>query len=388
MKKSERLQRKTLIKTQRVWIRLTRACNNHCMFCLDQDAQNNSFISKTKVVNTLQKALPLLKVKRVVLSGGEPTIHPDFLEIIKLSKKMGYEHIQVITNGRMFSYKSFLEETIDSGLKEITFSFHGHNAKTHDRLTQAEGSFYEALAGLRNALHFKQKNLIISIDIVLNKLNVKYLYHMLKFFMHLGVFEFDLLQIIPFGRAWNNKELLFYDFENAQCFLKKAFTLAKSKNAHIWTNRFPAHHLIGFEYLMQDSDKLYDEIGGREKIFNNFLKKGIIMPCKGERCLFCFLSKFCEDLESFYFKKFLKSQALPSCLNTRKDIKFEKKVLKFNKSSFTIFDFLDFYIPYRYFLKPQHCVQCIQHDDCPGMQYDFLKQEGFKTIVPITKTIR
>ena len=47
--------------------------------------------------------------ERLILSGGEPTMHPNFLDFVKLGKRAGYRKVQTVTNGRMFTYPEFLE---------------------------------------------------------------------------------------------------------------------------------------------------------------------------------------------------------------------------------------------------------------------------------------
>ena len=35
----------------------------------------------------------------VQFSGGEPTIHPDFLRIVATARDLGFSHIQIASNG-------------------------------------------------------------------------------------------------------------------------------------------------------------------------------------------------------------------------------------------------------------------------------------------------
>ncbi|MDI6759046.1 MAG: radical SAM protein, partial [Candidatus Omnitrophota bacterium] len=311
MHKTEIQKQEAIVQEKRLWVRLTRVCNNQCLFCLDKEAQDGSVVPFEKVRLNLQKGRRL-GIKRLVLSGGEPTLHPVFFDIITLAKNLGYEHIQVISNGRMFAYFKFLRQAVKSGISEITFSMHGHNRRLHDRQTKISGSFQQSLAGLLNAL--KIKSLIVSVDIVISKINVRQLADILKFFINLGVYEFDLLQVIPFGRAWDNRDILFYDIQKSIKFLNRAFILSEDPRLHIWTNRFPPLYLEGFEYLIQHPAKLYDEVGGRRGMFNRFLSKGQLMDCYGEKCAFCFLKDFCKDLIKLKKEKKMLPYEQPFCL--------------------------------------------------------------------------
>jgi len=376
------VEMKNAAQEKRHWVRLTRACNNHCIFCLDKETQNGSCLSEAEITINLKRGVSL-GIKRVVLSGGEPSIHPDFLNIVKIAGELGYEHIQVITNGRMFAYPGFLNQAVKNGLLEITFSMHGHNNKLHDKLTKVVGSFQQSLTGLISALSIEE--LIVSVDVVINKVNIEYLADILKFFINLGVKEFDLLQVIPFGRAWDNRDILFYDIKKSLPFLNKAFSLSKNPNLHIWTNRFPPEYLEGFEELIQYPGKLYDEIGGRQDMFNNFLNSSKVIRCRGKRCSYCFLKSFCKDLIQLKEKGRLASYAKPFCLKKAKEAPGPEKRPKYilDKSGKDILNFLSFYIKHRYFVKGLRCQECRFNNCCAGMRCDDIRSYGFKVLQPV-----
>ncbi|MDP1852655.1 MAG: radical SAM protein [Candidatus Omnitrophota bacterium] len=377
------MQREIIPQVKRHWVRLTRGCNNRCLFCLDKEAHDGSVIPLEKIKADLQKGRGL-GIRRVVLSGGEPTIHPDFFNIVNMARTLGYSHIQVITNGRMFAYQSFLKQAIESGVSEITFSLHGHNSRLHDQQTKVPGSFQQSLVALVNAL--KEKDLIVSVDIVINKINVMYLASILEFFINLGVYEFDLLQVIPFGQAWAKRDILFYDIQKSIKFLRKAFMLSKDPRLHIWTNRFPPQYLEGFEYLIQHPAKLYDEVGGRKDMFNNFLFKGKVMDCKGLRCRFCFLENFCKDLIELKKKNKILSHASPFCLGEINEPGYSGRPAVYvqnDQKNKDILKFLDFYIQHRYFLKSKRCKECKHMAGCAGMQCNYIRKHGFEVLSPI-----
>ena len=162
---------------------------------MDKDAQDGSCVSLAEVNRALQAGRKQ-KAKKVVLSGGEPTLHPEFTNIVKSAKKLGYTKIQVITNGRMFAYEKFLDRAINSGISEITFSMHGHNQRLHDKQTGVKGAFVQALTGLTAAL--QDQELIVNVDIVINKINIRYLEDIIKFYINLVCCHF-IISFIKFG---------------------------------------------------------------------------------------------------------------------------------------------------------------------------------------------
>jgi len=281
---------------KRNWVRLTFACNDHCIFCLDSNTHNGEMRDREEVrqqiVDGRRKG-----ATRLILSGGEPTIHPQYVDFIRLGRQAGYSKIQTVTNGRLFSYNAFLTRCLDAGLSEITFSVHGPNAKIHDALVGTKGAFEEEMAGLRGALEDGRP--IVNIDIVVNRGNVRQLPEMLRKFTEMGVGEFDLLQVVPFGRAFEEgRDTLFYDLTEMRPYLQEALAYSKRPDVHIWMNRFPPQHLEGYEHLIQDPYKLNDEVRGRKEEYARLLDDGVWLDCRDPaRCKYCYLERLCDTLE-------------------------------------------------------------------------------------------
>jgi len=281
---------------KRNWVRLTFACNDHCIFCLDSNTHNGEMRARDEV---RQQILDGRRkgATRLILSGGEPTIHPSYVDFIRLGRQAGYRKIQTVTNGRLFSYGDFLKRCLDAGLSEITFSVHGPNAKIHDALVGTKGAFEEEMAGLRGALDDGRP--IVNIDVVVNRGNVKQLPEMLRLFTEMGVGEFDLLQVVPFGRAFaEGRDTLFYDLTEMRPYLQEALAYSKRPDVHIWMNRFPPQHLEGYEHLIQDPYKLNDEVRGRKEEYARLLDEGEWLDCRDPaRCKYCYLERLCDTLE-------------------------------------------------------------------------------------------
>jgi hypothetical protein len=199
----------------------------------------------------------------------------------------------------MFAYPEFLETSLKNGLSEITFSLHGHTAKLHDALVGTPGAFEQEVAGLKAAL---AAPVVVNVDIVINKQNVKHLPVMLDTFYGWGVREFDLLHIIPFGNAWTDaRHHLFYDLDDPEIIaaLRKAFAYSKMPDVHVWLNRFPPPHTEGFEDLIQDPYKLNDEVRGRREEYDKYLSIGQKLMCRQpERCKYCYLQGLCDTLDT------------------------------------------------------------------------------------------
>ncbi len=281
---------------KRNWVRLTFDCNDHCVFCLDSDAHDGTVRDRDDVKKQILDGRRA-GATRLILSGGEPTIHPQYVDFVHLGRLAGYPKIQTVTNGRMFAYGDFLKRCLDAGLSEITFSLHGPNARVHDALVGTKGAWEEEMKGLRGALADGRP--IVNVDVVVNRANVKHVPEMLQMLIDLGVHEFDLLQVVPFGRAFKDgRDTLFYDLDEARPYIQAALAFSKRPDVHIWMNRFPPQHLEGYEHLIQDPYKLNDEVRGRKQEFAHWIAEGEPLDCRDPaRCRYCYLEKLCDSLE-------------------------------------------------------------------------------------------
>ncbi len=78
-----------------------------------------------------EQSITLLRgvnAREVCLIGGEPTIDPRFIEMVRRLKEEGF-FVSVVTNGIKFADKRFLADAVDAGLKNIVLSL-----KSADRL--------------------------------------------------------------------------------------------------------------------------------------------------------------------------------------------------------------------------------------------------------------
>jgi len=280
----------------RHWVRCVTACNNRCLFCLDADTPLDKILPLAELRRDIDRGRDERGATRLVLSGGAPTLHPDFAELIRYGVSRGYERVQCITNGHRFADPAFLRSCLDAGLGEITFSLHGHTAAVHDALTQTPGSFARLIQGLGRAV--KDGRPVVNIDVCLNQQNIAHLEQIVELGISLGVTEFDLLHVIPQAAAFENRTRLFYDVREHLPTLQRVLRLNRHPRFHIWTNRLPATHLEGFEEHIQSPRKLADEVAGRHHQVREYLDHGTPLACRDpRRCPHCFLEPFCTTMD-------------------------------------------------------------------------------------------
>jgi MoaA/NifB/PqqE/SkfB family radical SAM enzyme len=278
------------------WVRLTAACNSKCVFCLDAEAQDGRFMAFEDICTEVRRGREEKGATRLVVSGGEATIHPRFHEVVRYAKGQGYRWVQTVTNGVRLADRDFFLAAVAAGLDEITFSLHGHTPELHDRLTRTKRGFESLMRAMIRAV--RDGRVVVNVDVCINRQNVEHLEAIVALCSRVGVREFDLLHIIPQGVAFENRDELFYDVDEHAEALRKVFRLARHPGFHIWTNRFPVQHLEGLEELIQDPHKMLDEVGGRRVQFRRYLDAGTAIDCRDpNRCPHCFIEPFCSALD-------------------------------------------------------------------------------------------
>ena len=294
--KSRMLERERVANVKKHWVRLVTACNSRCVFCLDTDTPRGVYLLEEDVRRELRRGREELHADKVILSGGEGSIHPKFVDFIRYAKEIGYDRVQTVSNGVMFSQLEFYRAAVDAGLGEITFSLHGHTPELHDRLTGTRGAFHRLMNGMMRAI--REGRIIVNVDVCINKQNVAYIDQIVDLCLSVGVHEFDLLHVIPQGVAFENRNELFYDPIEHLPRLQKVFRLNRHPGVVIWTNRFPVEFLEGLEDLIQDPHKMLDEVNGRRHQIKRYLDEGVPLECRDkERCQYCFIEPFCNTAD-------------------------------------------------------------------------------------------
>lgn len=110
-------------------IDLTNRCNLTCPICF-ANANVSGFVyepSYEQIVAMLQQLLnsrptPCTSVQ---FSGGEPTEHPRFHEIIRAASDMGFTNIQIATNGINHADLDFARKSREAGLHTLYLQFDG-----------------------------------------------------------------------------------------------------------------------------------------------------------------------------------------------------------------------------------------------------------------------
>jgi MoaA/NifB/PqqE/SkfB family radical SAM enzyme len=99
---------------------LGKRCNYDCSYCPASIHDNSSPHTDIEILKaTVDKLMTLGKPIRLSFTGGEPTVHPKFKELIKYCNHVGVSWISVTTNGTL-PYEFYASLDVD----QLLFSIH------------------------------------------------------------------------------------------------------------------------------------------------------------------------------------------------------------------------------------------------------------------------
>jgi MoaA/NifB/PqqE/SkfB family radical SAM enzyme len=201
-------------------------CNNRCLMCTNPEAPwpawDGSFdYGYEAIIGRLEKIKEEIKKDdSIYLSGGEPTLHPRFFDLMNYLKvNFPEQTIKLLSNARRCSYPDFARRLIESANNlEVDASIYGPTAAIHDQVTRADGSFEQTRQGLKNLLKYKKGGQVIGLRLVLTKLSYKFIVE----YLNLILKEFSgmdrLIIIFPEieGQARQNLDLIRITYQEAR----------------------------------------------------------------------------------------------------------------------------------------------------------------------------
>jgi radical SAM protein with 4Fe4S-binding SPASM domain len=158
-----------------VW-NITRRCNLRCIHCYsDSDAREYPGELTLEQCHAVIDDLARFGVPALLLSGGEPLIHPHFFELASHARGLGLR-LTLSTNGTLIA------RTAAQRLKDVGFAYIGISldgiAATHDYFRGRQGAFDKTVAAFRHCKAVGQK---VGLRLTLSQSNISDLDRILDF---------------------------------------------------------------------------------------------------------------------------------------------------------------------------------------------------------------
>ncbi len=176
---------------------ITRSCNLFCAHCRASAAYGRyeDELSTEECFHLIDEILEVGK-PIIILSGGEPLIRQDALEIAKYAVARG---LRVV----MGSNGTLITEERAAKLKDVPISRLGISldfpvAELQDNFRGKAGAFEAAIAGIANA---RRAGIEVQINSTITKLNVSYLNELLSLALKVGAVALHPFMLVPTGRG-------------------------------------------------------------------------------------------------------------------------------------------------------------------------------------------
>jgi len=286
-------------------------CNNRCFFCIQGNKRYNCPNKSDQEIKAILK-----RMKKdhdgVLFTGGEPTVRKELIDWIKYAKKLGYQSIQIQTNGRMFSYKDYCKALIKAGANEFSPALHGSNAKIHDSLTQAPGSFEQTVQGIKN---LKELNQYILTNSVVTKMNYKDLPDLARLLVNLKINQFQFAfmhinEIIASSPQLIKKIVPRY--KDSIPYIKKGIDIGVKAGIKVMAEAIPYCFMENYEKFISEQQIPFTSVVDNDIELSNYASYRINQgKSKGPQCKKCKYNKICEGPWKEYPKIFGWSEFKP-----------------------------------------------------------------------------
>lgn len=136
------------------YLNINYLCNERCTFCAS-DLTNNLGGPRADRQLDFETVLRWIHQQppgphdRILLAGGEPTLHPDLDKIAGVFSAFGVE-VTLFTNGLRFSNEDYTRRLVETGISRFEIAIFGSTAETHDAITRVHGSFDRTIRALEN----------------------------------------------------------------------------------------------------------------------------------------------------------------------------------------------------------------------------------------------
>jgi len=276
----------------RVDIKIGFGCNNMCQFCVQGDKR---FKFANRTIEEIRKALKEARDSgslAVVFTGGEPTLHKDILEAVKYAKELGFQSIQLQTNGRMLAYLDFCQKLITAGVNEFSPALHSSQPQIHDELTASPGAWQQVVAGIKN---LKKLNQYILTNTVITSKNYQDLPELAQLFIDLGVDQFQFAFVHILGTADKNKDWLVPKKSEVMPFVKKGLDIGIKANKVVMTEAIPYCLMDGYEKYIAEKIMPETKVVDAEQTIESYGDyRWNLGKAKRKECEVCKYFKVCE----------------------------------------------------------------------------------------------
>lgn len=187
-----------------VW-EVTTACNLHCRHCHASGGKPSAEELTTEEGKMLLDQIAAVKEFRMlVLTGGEPLVRKDIIELIEYASALGLE-IAIATNGTLIT-PELARRLKKAGVCDVAIGLDAATPSLHDYIRGVDGCFDRTMQGIHAT---KEAGMLLQINVTVMRHNYHEIPQILDLAHQLDAEIVLLYNLIPQGRgAEENLEIL------------------------------------------------------------------------------------------------------------------------------------------------------------------------------------
>ncbi len=281
-------------------------CNYKCHFCYYLDK-----LDEVTSLETIKERIDVIynsKITEIDLSGGESSLHKNWFEILSYCDDR-FENISTLSNGYKFADWNFIKKSRDFGLKEIMFSLHGYDEKSHDLIVGKNNAFKHMLQAIRNA---QKLDIKVRINCTVTSKNV---YNLKTYVKLLTTIEPAQINFLPLNYWDTAKNVAPESYEILSGGIIEAIDILEKDlpDTQINVRYIPFCFMIGYEkYVVDTYQHIYDlddwnimmydgeklDFPTKADYFETAFKKRNYSYNKNKECFNCKYYLICDGLEN------------------------------------------------------------------------------------------
>jgi|GEM_PF-3274182 len=186
-----------------VELHITDACTHRCPYCyadakMTPETKYADFDTVKRIIDEISTS----GAKVIALLGGDPVLHPRFIDIAKHVKKRG---MKVACMSNTMHIKGYTPKEMLGIIDSIDTTIHGISAETHDEFCRCPGAYDSLMCQLKE---YSRLGVVTNIVVNIIPHTFDKVYEIVEGVHSHGVLVNSLLtqRILPFGRAKNKNE--------------------------------------------------------------------------------------------------------------------------------------------------------------------------------------
>lgn len=276
------------------YIQVVRHCNHFCGFCSNP---TTPYVHTFDTMKVLVDDFVARGYFGVILTGGEPTLHPELPRISAYARDQGL-HVRMITNGWRMADPDFAKAMAEAGLGHMHISVYSHKPKVEAALRGLPKTLPRAEAAVANAV---ANGIHVNINCVINRLNCDHLHETIAWWIerHPQIRHFVWNNLDPsMGRAEVNQGQFLHRLRDFEWSLAEACRLLEQSGRTYRVEKVPLCYMADFAWASTETRKI---VKGEERIVHFLDDKQTVRQTTwghqyADACRHCTVQPICGGL--------------------------------------------------------------------------------------------